>query len=454
MRIVAAVLVALLWIIGPCRAAELLSLPRFDCDRPPLLVRNVDVWSPQGIARQRDVLVVDGRFARIAARGRIEAPQNARVIDAQRQLMLPGFVDAHVHFVFPGPLEEDKEAPRRDAAAEALTFGRQMLASGVTSARVHLDTLEHAKLLQELARHECAPIPRLQVSGPAFIPGTGNNDKAPVWDVTSADDAIAKVRREQALGFQWVAIHDAKKFPEDARAAIVNTARELGMRILASGYTEPEILPSLALMPDTLDYLDVSPSPGYGAGTLREARLHPQLTWVVRLGIHDRYRACQDDPALIDDAANYQFFDAATAETLRLGVRKAIADRGSEHSKRMDSAYPTMRRKFQQVIGSGVPLAMGTDAGSVGQFQRNAIWWEIDSWLKNGATLEQTLGAATLGGARVLADDSIGRIAEGKRADFLLYEGPLDGRTGRRDPSRVKAVARMGVLLEFRAASR
>lgn len=160
---------------------------------------------------------------------RIEAPTNARVIDAQRQLMLPGFVDAHVHFVFPGPLEEDQEAPRRDAAAEALTFGRQMLASGVTSARVHLDTLEHARLLLELASDECAPIPRLQVSGPAFIPGTGNDEKAPVWDVTSADDAIAKVRREQALGFQWVAIHDAMKFPEDARAAIVNTARKLGM---------------------------------------------------------------------------------------------------------------------------------------------------------------------------------------------------------------------------------
>lgn len=228
---------------------------------------------------------------------RIEASTNARVIDAQRQLMLPGFVDAHVHFVYPGPLEEDQEAPRRDAAAEALTFGRQMLASGVTSARVHLDTLEHARLLLELASDECAPIPRLQVSGPAFIPGTGNDEKAPVWDVTSADDAIAKVRREQALGFQWVAIHDAMKFPEDARAAIVN------------------------------------------------------------------------QPA-------------------------------------------------------------------------------------SSAWLEQTLSAATLGGARVLADDSIGRIAEGRRADFLLYEGPLDGRAGRRDPSRVKAVARMGVLLEVRAASR
>jgi cytosine/adenosine deaminase-related metal-dependent hydrolase len=49
-----------------------------------------------------------------------------------------------------------------------------------------------------------------------------------------------------------------------------------------------------------------------------------------------------------------------------------------------------------------------------------------------------------LGGARVLADESIGRIAEGKRADFLLYEGGLD----KREQGRVKAVARMGALLQ------
>ncbi len=447
MRTTAAILVALLWAIGPCRAAELLSLPRFDCDSSPLLVRNVDVWSADGIERRQDVLIADGKFSRIAAHGRVVAPRGARVLEGRGQLMLPGLVDAHVHFVFPGPLLEEKSERKADPVAEALTFGRQMLASGVTSARVHLDTLEHAKLVQELARSECAPMPRLQVSGPAFIPGTGNNDKAAVWDVTGVDDAIAKVRREHAQGFQWIAVHEAQKFPADSRAAMVNTARELGMRVLASGYTQPEILPSLELKPDTLDYLDVSPTPEYAPGLLESARAQPQLTWVVRIGIHDRYRACQANPALIDDAANYQHFDAATAEALRLGVRKAIADRDSDHSKRMDSAWPTMRRKFEQVVQSGVPLAMGTDAGSVGQFQRNAIWWEIDSWIRNGATLEQTLAAATLGGARVLADDSIGRIAEGRRADFLLYEGNLD----KREQGRVKAVARGGVLYQSRS---
>src|SRR5262245_5510908 len=123
MRSLAAALVAM-WIMSPSGAA--------DCDRSPLLVRDVDIWSPEGITRRQDVLIVDGRFARIAAHGRAAAPKGARVLDGKGQLMLPGFIDAHVHFVFPGPVGERQADP----AADALTFGRQILASGVTSARV------------------------------------------------------------------------------------------------------------------------------------------------------------------------------------------------------------------------------------------------------------------------------------------------------------------------------
>ena len=83
MRIAAAVLVALIWLVGPCRAAELLSLPRFDCDSSPLLVRNVDLWSAEGIERRRDVLIVDGKFSRIAAHGRVDAPKGTRVLEGR-----------------------------------------------------------------------------------------------------------------------------------------------------------------------------------------------------------------------------------------------------------------------------------------------------------------------------------------------------------------------------------
>lgn len=416
--------------LGMCLAGSAIGAPRFECDRSPLLVKNVNFWTPNARDPRRDVLIVDGRIREVAEAGQIRPPGGARVVDGNGQLMLPGLVDMHAHFVFPIPVHLGE---RKDAQADLLVFGRQMLASGVTSARVHLESIERATLLKELAQDECAPMPRLQLGGPAFIPGTGTGDQYPVWDVANVEDAIAKVRRGAELGFQWIAMHEIQKFPDDARAAIVDTARKSKVRILASGYTQPEMEASLKIRPDTLDYLDVSATPEYPPALLEAARAQNQLTWVARIGIHDRYRTYQDKPALIDEAANYEFFDAATAEALRQAVQKWVGDRGSDHSKRMDAAYPTMHRKFQQALASGIPLAMGTDVGSPGQFHRNAIWWEINSWVQLGASVDAAV-MANINGARVLYGQDAGELRVGARGDFVLCPAdtlrkrPIDGR--------------------------
>ena len=419
-------------------------LPKFACDRTPLYIRNIDVFEGGGQYKGRDVLITDGFITKVTWTGEMKPPKGARVLDAGGAVMIPGFVDAHAHFVFPGNVDGRK----RDAVQDALTFGRQMLAGGVTSARIHLDTVEHGKLLLALSKDECAPMPRLQVAGPAFIPGTGNRPDAPVWDVIDVEDARTKVHREHDAGFQWIAIHDAHKFPDDVRAALVDTARRLGMHILASGWSPAEVASSLALQPDTLDYLETSSAPEYDEATLKQIRAqNPQLIWVVRLGIHERYRAYQANPSLIEDPENFEFFDADTADELRAAVQKAVADRGSEHSKRMDAAYPTMARKFEQAIRDGGLLAMGTDVGSPAQFHRNAMWWEINAWVKHGVPLDEALLYASSGGARALRDSTVGKLEAGMRADFQICPQSI---WNPRRPVRFSecAVYRGGVRLE------
>jgi imidazolonepropionase-like amidohydrolase len=411
-------------------SANAMAASKFECDRSPLLVKNVEFWTPRAKDPRRDVLIADGRIQEIAEAGTLEPPKQGRVLDGTGQLMLPGLVDLHTHFVFPSPTGLGK---RKDPAADALAFGRQMLASGVTSARVHLDSLEHASLLKNLAQDECAPLPRLQLGGPAFIPGADTSDQYAVWGVAGADDALAKVRRGAALGFQWIAMHEIQKFSADERRAIVDTARSLGVRILASGYTQPEVQAALEIAPDTLDYLDVSPTPEYPQALLDALRAQKQLTWVARIGIHDRYRAYQDNPALIDLTSHYEFFAADTAQELKQAVHQAIADREGPHAKRMDAAYPTMHRKFRQALASGIPLAMGTDVGSPGQFHRDAIWWEFNSWVNLGADVD-TAVMASINGARVLYGDGAGGLRVGAPADFVLCPAdalrkrPIDGR--------------------------
>lgn len=56
-----------------------------------LLVKNAKIWGDQ---EKRDIGIIDGRFADIAPSLSYEAD---RVIDAQNCLVLPGFIDPHVH---------------------------------------------------------------------------------------------------------------------------------------------------------------------------------------------------------------------------------------------------------------------------------------------------------------------------------------------------------------------
>jgi imidazolonepropionase-like amidohydrolase len=54
------------------------------------------------------------------------------------------------------------------------------------------------------------------------------------------------------------------------------------------------------------------------------------------------------------------------------------------------------------------------------------------------------LQAITVNGAKVLADDDVGTIRPGARADFLLYRGAMD--RAEFDARKVTHVAKGGVL--------
>lgn len=78
-----------------------------------ILIRGGQVIDPGRLNAVADILIEDGK---IAAVGRnLTAPRGATVIEAQDRLVLPGFVDLHVHFREPG--FEYKETIQSGAAA-------------------------------------------------------------------------------------------------------------------------------------------------------------------------------------------------------------------------------------------------------------------------------------------------------------------------------------------------
>src|SRR5207237_5381901 len=62
---------------------------------PATLFRNVRVFDGERMLGERDVLVRDGRIARVATG--IPAPAGAAVVDGRGKTLLPGLIDAHTH---------------------------------------------------------------------------------------------------------------------------------------------------------------------------------------------------------------------------------------------------------------------------------------------------------------------------------------------------------------------
>lgn len=432
-----------------CRAAMVLGLLGLSnisevwaaaaCDRSPILVRNVDLWTPEGIQRKRDVLVADGRVKSVARTHR-RAPGGVRIIEGGGATLLPGLIDSHLHLSFNGWLGR----PGAHRWGSAVFTGAQNLSAGVTNGRLHLMDLKGGAMLRQDSQDDCLPLPRLQSAGPAFIPGTPTHHESGVWSVTGVDDAIDRVNRIKNAGFEWVALHEFHKFGEMEREAIVRAARAQGLRILGSGYTQEDVASSLATRPDTIDYIDTSALPEYAPDLIDAARAQPALVWVARLGVHLRRHLYLQDHTLVDAHLNYRFIPDEELPTLREAGAKELTDTGTDYAKRMLATYPTMRRKFQQLRASGIPLAAGTDAGSPNHSHSDAIWWELRAWVEFGATPDGALKAVTVNGAKVLNRDDLGVIRPGAVGDFVLYRGDVS--KGEFDVRHVEYVAKGGVL--------
>lgn len=93
---------------------------------PELVVRGGTVVTPQG-RRLADVHIVQGRILKLSAPGGGLATSVPRTIDAAGLLVLPGFVDTHVHLMEPGDGSRESFAAGSEAAA----------ASGVTTLIEH-----------------------------------------------------------------------------------------------------------------------------------------------------------------------------------------------------------------------------------------------------------------------------------------------------------------------------
>jgi len=407
------------------------------------------------------VVVAEQRIACAGTRVVCRVPGGAQVIDVRGAYIIPGLIDAHVHYSQTGWVDGRPDAfdvraeLRYDSTMVALRrepgrFHRAWLCSGVTSV---FDVGGYPWTF-DLARvtRSATDAPRVVAAGPLLstIDHWVNLPAEQQFVFMRTDSLVrAAVRAQVAAGAEavkvwYVDLPDsvrARKRPlldlagaEAARTRlplIVHaTERHTAKEALAAG---AKVLVH-SIESDTVD-----------AELIELARRHGTIlipTLTVLEGYADVYLGRSPSgryPLDCVDRATRAKLERVLPEP---GRRRAIA---YFQGGALERQRATMEENLRRLKAAGVPIAMGTDAGNPGTAHGPSVYREMAALHHAGLSIAEVLTASTITAARAagIASD-VGSIEAGKRADLVVLDGdPLADLANVR---RVRLVVRNGAL--------
>lgn len=364
---------------------------------------------PMGAAT---ITVSEGKITTITD-GHLPAPPGVRLVDLSTKTVLPGLVDAHVH------LSSEPDDPFWRGAVDSDEWATIL---GVKNARITAKAgfttvrdVGSAKLVGFALRRatEAGLIdgPRIVSAGRVLTIIGGHGDvsgfRPEVIEVlegigstcTGAEQCAAKVREASRLGADFIKITATggvlsqqsrglgQHFTHSEMAAIVDTARSLGLKVAAHAHGARGVEAAAMVGVDSIEH-----------GTLADAKA---ITAMKKSGT-----------VLVPTLMAFVGLREGLAKQL---FTPEVAAKAREFLKDVGKAGRAARAQ-------GVAIAFGTDAG-VYQHGRNAE--EFRALVETiGMTPAEAIASATTTAAKLLGLESqIGRIAPGYSADLIAVDG-------------------------------
>ncbi|TRZ57941.1 MAG: hypothetical protein D4S02_13160 [Rhodocyclaceae bacterium] len=360
--------------------------------------------------------VNNGRVTEIAS-GDHAADLGKRGIPVERGgFLMPGLVDAHVHLFLDGGVTDNKvradhlKQPLERLAEAARQGARQARGCGVTLVRDAGDRHGINHLIRAEAGDPASGLPQVRSAGlgvkrakryGAFM-ATDVDDEDSIWhvvsDLASSSDEI-KLILTGIIDFDAGAVTDEPQFTLHETQLIVAAARAGGRKTFAhcSGAK------GLAIAARA------------GVGSIEHGFFMDREI----LGLMADGRIAWT-PTFCPVHFQWAHPEVIGWPTQTIGNLRRILDSHAEHLLLADSL--------------GVPLLLGTDAGSMGVAHGRAVFEEIDRYLEAGLSLAAVLRAATSAARRYFGlGDPV--LARGAPFDaVLLAESPFDDIKSLRSP--------------------
>ena len=400
------------------------------------LVQNVNVFDGEQAVGLRDVRIFDGKIDAVAEAGTLQPSDGEELVSGEGRTLLPGLVDAHAHIETHGEPIWAVGLPRVDDIAQAYLY------AGVTSALIMQGSTQATELRARAAAGE-VPAPHLHLAGPrltapdgfpinlyeALLPWpfsalvTSGIDRA-----TTAEQARAAVdaAKERFAPEFYKITCDAfppgtPKLTAEAMTAAIARAKELGVRPTAHVGTPEDVM----LAAEAGLALFAHPP---SSGVLTDGQVAKLASLGVPFVSTLRFLTGPNDYA--KDHGSPLDREMATPQLLEaLGNRPADFEYPAV-SKDLDldamlvRYQGNLRDNLKKLFDAGVPIFLGTDAGSPGVVPGASLHRELRVAVEAGLSPTQALKAATSAPADFLDPaHRFGRVAPGQRADLLLVNG-------------------------------
>ena len=433
---------------------------------PMKAIIGATVVDPSGTRIVDAVVLLKGeRIQQVGPRQKVKIPEGAERVEAAGQFLVPGFIDAHVHFFQSGglytrpdafdlrahkPYAEDQAAIRVGLMD---TFARY-LRCGVTSVADVGGPMKNFEVRDLAAKSECAP--RVAVAGPLISSVSREAldlGDPPIIKCATADEARALVRREAERKPDFIKIwyvvtpqETVEKNRPVVRAAIQESHR-LGFRVAVHA---TELASATAALEEGADILVHSVADQEVDEVFLKLARERKAIYCPTLIVSEDYTrtATQQFAFCAEELAWSDPFALGTLFDVRHLSGSAAADRFRKMSEapKPIQTNAVLAKNLLKVMRAGIPIALGTDAGNIGTLHGPSIFREMAAMETAGMTPSEVLKSATVGGALVMGNPDLGRIAPGALADLVLLDA--DPALGVRNFSHIIKVIRGGRIFD------
>jgi len=373
------------------------------------------------------VLIAGDRIEKIGPRSEVSVPQGSRSIDGRGLYLMPGLVDAHVHYFDPP------------------VFGRLMIANGVVLVRdMGMPTDTILKLRDQLNRGETLG-PEMIATG-AILDGSPPLIPPISIGLETPEEGRAAVVRQADAGVDMIKVYS--RLDREVFLAIVAEAERQGLKVVGhvpdSIYIEAAAKAGLRSSEHYFGFEKViarllgEPANQELVGMTSEANAYLQ-----RLGeVHpDELRAVYGRLAasgltICPTVVTFKAFsNQSTFQTGRFPrseyVSPGVRDLWKQWAGQSNMEKYVWRNWARMVTGlnrAGVPLMVGTDLMVPGILPGFSVLEEMAIWQEAGIAPADVLRSATMVPAQFMGlGDRLGSVSEGKTASLALVRAnPLE----------------------------